>query len=134
MKYLYFLIIISFFIEGCKSKNVESGYYNEFSDRFQMAYNRLTGSNFIPEFTEEFILADVTLDTENPRRFSEFSGDLSGRVIEVLSLTAQGEELNKLHQLVNKLLPYQKPDGRFGNSDLNFQQDNISGEHMALLW
>jgi hypothetical protein len=36
--------------------------------------------------TDSFILQDVRLNPDTPRRFQEFSGDISGRFLEVISL------------------------------------------------
>jgi len=71
-----------------KSETIHSDSLNrcEFDYRMQMAYNRLTGNKMIPVFTEQFILADVNIDSSNPRRFYNYSGDLSGRYIEVMSM------------------------------------------------
>jgi hypothetical protein len=84
-----------------------------------------------PGFSHEMVLADVALAP--PRRFSEFSGDVSGRFIEAMSVTPSESSAN-LDMLVEKLLTYQRPDGRFGNTRLVFRADVVGPEHMALLW
>jgi hypothetical protein len=87
----------------------------------------------VPAYTDDFVLADVTLDTR--RRFWNFSGDLSGRWIEALSvLPPAGRSPADLAPLVAKLLAQQKPDGRFGRTDLAFTATETGNEHMALLW
>jgi hypothetical protein len=106
----------------------------EFSHRFDLAYRRLTEANINPVFTEDFILADVNPDPANPRRFYNFSGDLSGRYIEVMSLLQLKGSRVSLPGLVNRLLTYQRKDGRFGNPHLVFSEDQIGADHMALLW
>ena len=111
----------------------------EFTKRVAMSYDRLAGQRVVPHFTAEFILADVTLNPETPRRFYNFSGDLSGRYVEVMSLfsdhtgTGQPSDVN-LHELVGELIRHQRADGRFGRSDLTFAADEIADQHMALLW
>ena len=105
-----------------------------FDHRMQMTLDRLTGSDVSPVFTSDFILADVALDPNYPRRFYNFSGDLSGRYIEVMSLFPEHAGSVDLDTLVQELLRYQRPDGRFGDADLKFTADQIGGEHMALLW
>ena len=55
----------------------------ELADRVAASAGRLA-RGAVPAFTPEFILADVAL--EPPRRFNEFSGDLSGRYVEAFSL------------------------------------------------
>lgn len=88
-----------------------------------------------PAFTDEFILADVMLDPGYPRRFDEFSGDISGRFLGALSMMSRGAEDDaRLHRLMGKLLPYQREDGRFGNASLSFAAQDVGPEQMALLW
>lgn len=107
----------------------------EFTLRHEMARQRLTGDRYKPVFTDEFILADVNIDLENPRRFYNYSGDLSGRYIEALSADCNNEEdCLHLDELVKEALKYQKPDGRFGSSELIFSEEYIDKEHTALLW
>ena len=108
--------------------------HHAFDYRIQMTLDRLTGTDFSPVFTSDFILADVSLDPDYPRRFYNFSGDLSGRYIEVMSLFPDQQAAVHLDTLVQKLLQYQRADGRFGDADLTFSADQIGGEHMALLW
>ena len=75
----------------------------------------------------------MTLDTR--RRFWNFSGDLSGRWIEALAvLPPAGRSPADLAPLVAKLLAQQRPDGRFGRTDLAFTAAETGNEHMALLW
>lgn len=112
----------------------QSRVYNEFQYRMQMTLARLTGSNTTPVYTPQFVLADVDIDTTSPRRFFNFSGDLSGRYVEVMSMVEDVAMRAKLEQLVKQLITYQRPDGRFGNAELVFTEDKIGGEHMALLW
>src|SRR5512137_443313 len=51
--------------------------------RIDLTARRLTQTG-VPAYTEDFVLADVTLDTR--RRFWNFSGDLSGRWVEALTV------------------------------------------------
>lgn len=102
----------------------------ELAARVALGAERMTGGG-VPAFTREFILADVALDP--PRRFNEFSGDLSGRYVEALSLLPP-EGGPDLHALVRDILGFQRPDGRFGNPDLRYTAADIGGQHMAQLW
>jgi len=102
----------------------------ELADRIALSARRLTQGG-VPEFTREFILADVAL--EPPRRFNEYSGDLSGRYVEALSLLPP-EGGADLDALVRDILGHQRPDGRFGSPDLRFTAEEIGGQHMAQLW
>ena len=108
--------------------------HQTFDHRMQMTLDRLTGSDVSPVFTPEFILADVALDPDYPRRFYNFSGDLSGRYVEVMSLFPEQAGSVDLDSLVQQIIRYQRPDGRFGDASLEFTADQIGGEHMALLW
>jgi hypothetical protein len=100
--------------------------------RIDLTARRLTQSG-VPAYTEDFVLADVTLDTR--RRFWNFSGDLSGRWIEALAaLPPAGRSPSDLAPLVARLLAQQRPDGRFGRTDLAFSAAETGTEHMALLW
>ncbi len=88
-----------------------------------------------PAFTDEFILADVNLNAERPRRFDEFSGDVSGRFIGALSLMSRGAEDDaRLRRLVTELITHQHPDGRFGKASLSFAAADVGPDQMALLW
>jgi len=100
--------------------------------RIDLTARRLTQTG-MPAYTEEFVLADVTLDTR--RRFWNFSGDLSGRWIEALAaLPPAGRSPADIAPLVAKLLAQQRPDGRFGRTGLAFAAAETGNEHMALLW
>ncbi|MFA6084261.1 beta-L-arabinofuranosidase domain-containing protein [Mucilaginibacter sp.] len=106
----------------------------EFAYRMNMAVKRLTGRAIAPVFTDDFVLADVNVDLKAPRRFYNFSGDLSGRFIEVMTLINGDHPDIKIKPLVDRLLTYQKKDGRFGNDSLAFTAGQIGPQHMALLW
>lgn len=106
--------------------------HHEFVYRMQLAYERMTGSRYQPVFNRDFILADIDPDPANPRRFYNFSGDLSGRFFEVIAGVA--DKRTDYHQLMREALKYQRADGRFGDAQLQFTAAGIGGEHMALLW
>jgi len=61
-----------------------------------------------------FILSDVSFTTN--RWFTNYSGDISGRFIEVTSLASSREkpEPAALLEVLKKVADYQKPDGHFG--------------------
>jgi len=100
--------------------------------RVDLTARRLTSTG-VPAYAEDFVLADVTLDTR--RRFWNFSGDLSGRWVEALAaLPPDGRSPAAIAPLVAKLLAQQRPDGRFGRADLAFTAAETGTEHMALLW
>jgi DUF1680 family protein len=104
----------------------------DLSRRVALTASRLTRTG-TPAYTDDFVLADVTLDER--RRFWNFSGDTSGRYIEALAvLSPEGHQRTALAGLVEKLLPTQRPDGRFGRTGLAFTEAETGTEHMALLW
>ena len=108
---------------------------HELDHRIDLSINRLTDLDMQPAFTEDFLLADVDLQPDDPRRFYNFSGDLSGRYIEVMSLVHPDRRGSvDLDALVTRLIAEQKEDGRFGDPSLVFTAEEIGGEHMALLW
>ena len=98
--------------------------------RLAMSRRRLTGDG-TPAYTSEFVLADVVLSP--PRRFNEFSGDLSGRYIGALATDASGTTASA-DAIAPGLLAEQRSDGRFGSDALVFSADAIGPQHMALLW
>ena len=131
--------LMAFILLGCETNKQPNTniteQQGEFTLRHEMTRQRLTGDRYKPVFTNEFILADVNIDLENPRRFYNYSGDLSGRYIEALSADCNKEEgCLHLDNIVKEALKYQKPDGRFGSSDLVFTEEYIDKEHTALLW
>jgi DUF1680 family protein len=105
----------------------------ELAHRIKMVHDRFATGN-TPAFTDAFILADVILDPAYPRRFDNFSGDISGRYIGALAMMPDARLNPKLKGLVKRLMTYQHPDGRFGNADLSFAAADIEGQQMALLW
>lgn len=104
-------------------------------DRFELTLRRvLHGAS--PAYTEEFILADVRPTPE--RRFTEYSGDVSGRYIGALATAARvygadapGLDASNLDALVAKVIALQKPDGYFGAA---FHYDKPADADLALLW
>jgi len=88
-----------------------------------------------PAFTDVFILQDVRLDPACPRRFQEFSGDISGRFLEAISVEPRNNYYKVwADRIAHEILLCQREDGRFGYPELVFTKDQIGREHMALLW
>ncbi|HUX28934.1 MAG TPA: beta-L-arabinofuranosidase domain-containing protein [Terracidiphilus sp.] len=99
-------------------------------DRFELTLRRVLQGDS-PAFTEEFLLADVRPTPE--RRFTNFSGDTSGRYIGALATATRvyGKQFPALDALVSKVIALQKPDGYFGSA---FHYDKPTDEDLALLW
>lgn len=106
----------------------------ELAARMDLTHHRFDAVSE-PAFTDTFILQDVALDPATPRRFEEFSGDVSGRFLGALALTARGaSDWQRLDRLAEKIIACQRPDGRFGNPDLPFDAASVGRDQMALLW
>ncbi|HOK88771.1 MAG TPA: glycoside hydrolase family 127 protein [Candidatus Hydrogenedentes bacterium] len=106
----------------------------ELAARLDLTHHRFDAVDE-PAFSDTFILQDVSLDPATPRRFQEFSGDVSGRFLGALALTARGEtDWQRLDRLAAKIIACQRPDGRFGNPDLPFDAASVGRDQMALLW
>jgi DUF1680 family protein len=99
-------------------------------ERYELTLRRVLTSTS-PAFTEEFLLADVR--PTPTRRFTEYSGDLSGRYIGALATAARVYRTNflELDSLVEKVISLQKPDGYFGS---DFHYDKPTDLDLALLW
>ena len=83
-----------------------------------------------PRYDEAFVVVDVI--PRATRRFTNFSGDLSGRYIEALSIAAGvGAKSPTLDRTVANVISMQKPDGHFG---ANLNQGEVDDDAMALLW
>ena len=90
-------------------------------------------------FEVNFVLADVNFNMK--RMFTNFSGDISGRFIEVCSSYSEdGESFPPiLQEVVEKIVQYQKPDGHFG-ADVNWQDkmdtfnETDNAKMMPILW
>jgi DUF1680 family protein len=98
--------------------------------RYELTLQRVLEGNS-PALSEEFLLAD--LRPVAARRFTEYSGDLSGRYIGALATAAQadGTHFPGLDELVQKAIALEKPDGYFGST---FHYDKPADGDMALLW
>lgn len=106
----------------------------ELEARIQAILERYGNQDIEPRFTDDFILADVVLSPDYPRRFDNFSGDISGRFIGAVSMLPNPEQAKRLEGLVDAIARHQKPDGRFGTMELSFAAADIGPENMALLW
>jgi DUF1680 family protein len=102
----------------------------ELAARYELTLRRvLSGQS--PVYSDEFLLADVR--PEAVRRFTEYSGDLSGRYIGALATAAlvYGKPFPRLDGFVRQVIALQKPDGYFGST---FHYDKPTDRDLALLW
>lgn len=98
--------------------------------RYRLTLGRvLNGAG--PAYTPDFLLEDIRATPG--RRFTNFSGDLSGRWIGALSASAAtfGESFPSLHEVVRGVVASQHQDGYFGNT---FHYDHPDDNDLALLW
>ena len=110
--------------------SLPAGGRGELAARYELTLRRvLSGQS--PAYTEDFVLADVKPKAE--RRFTEYSGDISGRYIGALATAARvyGTPFPRLDGLVEKVVALQKPDGYFGSG---FHYDKPTDLDLALLW
>jgi DUF1680 family protein len=98
--------------------------------RLQQTLNRVLSGDG-PAYTEELLLADVRPTAE--RRFTEYSGDLSGRYVGALAVVSEGNpgRFPALKALVERIVALQKSDGYFGAA---FHYDKPTDDDLALLW
>jgi DUF1680 family protein len=102
----------------------------DLSARFDLTLNRVL-SGGPPRFDEGFVVADAA--PQATRRFTNFSGDVSGRYIGALAAASRhtGQMFPRLDAIVAKTIVLQKPDGHFGAA---FSTDKVTNDDMAMLW
>jgi DUF1680 family protein len=102
----------------------------ELTQRYKLNLTRVL-SGGPPPYTVEVVLADV-IPTQG-RRFTEYSGDVSGRYVGALAISAleSRQSYPQLDALVTKILALQKPEGYFG---ARFNTEKMGFPESALLW
>lgn len=116
---------------ACLSLSLATGAFaGELTSRFELTLDRVRHGG-PPTYSDGFVLADVV--PQHVRRFTEFSGDVSGRYLGALAVVAQltGQELPELDRVAAKLVLLQKADGHFGDP---FSTGEVTKSDMALLW
>jgi DUF1680 family protein len=100
------------------------------SSRYDLTLQRVLKGG-PPAYTKELVLADAM--PCHVRRFTEFSGDVSGRWLEALAASSAGrnERHAELSQWLPELLKAQREDGHFGDP---FASQGLRREDMAVLW
>jgi len=100
------------------------------TERFDLTVKRVLRDG-PPVFDEKFVLADAT--AQPGRRFTEFSGDVSGRYIGALALASRqtGERYPILDRIVTGAIKIQQPDGHFGAP---LSVGAVRDSDMATLW
>lgn len=106
------------------------GRAGEFSRRYSLTLERVLRGG-PPHYSKEMVLADAV--PRHVRRFTEFSGDVSGRWLEALAAASadRRERYAPLQDWLPGLLQAQRTEGYFGDS---FSSGELRREDMALLW
>ena len=102
----------------------------ELTSRMELSLDRVRHGG-PPVYTHDFVLADAV--PQAGRRFTEFSGDVSGRYLGALATVEQftGGDFPELDRLAGKLIRCQRADGHFGAP---FGTGEVTAGDMALLW
>jgi len=99
-------------------------------DRIELAFSRLCSP---PLADLDFVMSDVNFKLT--RRFTEYSGDISGRMLGALNATAPllGRDTPLLEKMLQAMPGCQKPDGHFG-ADQSLATDINQKRDMPILW
>ena len=102
----------------------------ELNSRMELTLDRVLRGG-PPFYTVDFVLADAV--PEHVRRFTEFSGDVSGRYLGALATVAQfsGKKFPELDRVAAKIVKLQKADGHFGDP---FSPNAVTKSDMATMW
>ena len=125
MKYRFrLLVLLVFIIAGCKGmKSKENEFYSpsqitpsgDLANRIELTERRLQCEH---PFTVDFVVQDVARVKDLERRFEEYEGDVSGRILGAWSYAARllNQRPTKLDSIANRVLHHQNPDGSFGKN------------------
>jgi DUF1680 family protein len=102
----------------------------DFMARFDLTVHRILAGG-PPVFSDDFILADAA--PHHVRRFTEFSGDVSGRYLDAFAAASiqTGRLFPSLDRLLTKVIQLQKPDGHFGGP---MSTGEVTDSDFAILW
>jgi DUF1680 family protein len=102
----------------------------DWESRFQLSLRRVLEGG-PPRYETDFVLADAI--PLHMRRFTNYSGDLSGRYIDALSASAglEGQPFPILENVLGRLLVLQQPDGHFGKP---LSATGVADDDMAMMW
>ena len=107
-----------------------------FGTRYRQSLERLSKE---PIDVVDFVIDDVNFNQK--RRFFNYSGDISGRYIEICSLASTKDKTVTaiLPEVIDELVKYQKPDGHFGrevdwNKPIDVAGSTDQSLEMPILW
>ncbi len=103
----------------------------ELTARYQLTLHRVLAGT-APRFDDAFLLADI--DTLSGRRFTNFSGDVSGRFLGAMASAAaySSEVRPELDRIAGRAIAMQRPDGHFGAAFS--ERGAVTTSDMAVLW
>ena len=103
---------------------------DDFQERYRLALERVLHGG-PPRYSVDFVTADAV--PRHVRRFTEFSGDVSGRYLEALAVSAseRADLKPRVNAVAGEVIAHQQPDGHFGEP---FADGPITQKHMAILW
>ena len=112
------------------------GFAGYFGTKYKQSLDRLSGA---PIDNAPFVLDDVNFNQK--RRFFNYSGDISGRYIEIASLASRKDApiTPILPQIVDEIVKYQQPDGHYGrevdwNKPIDVAGSTDQSLEMPILW
>lgn len=112
------------------------GFAGFFGTRYKQSLDRLASQ---PIDNVPFVLDDVNFNQK--RRFYNYSGDISGRYLEVASLTSTKVRPTTpiLPEVIDEIIQYQNPDGHFGrevdwNKTIDVAGSTDQSLEMPILW
>ena len=110
--------------------SIAAGLSGEFPDRYRLTLERVLHGG-PPRYSVDFVTADAV--PRHIRRFTEFSGDVSGRYLEALAVCARerGDLQPRVNAVADQVIVHQQADGHFGDP---FADGPITPKHMAMLW
>jgi len=106
---------------------------DELEHRLSMLHQRFVAGK-TPVYTDDFILADISLNPDHRRWFTNFSGDEPGRYLTLLACSPPPHNPIERKAFLAKTISYQRADGRFGDSSIVFDSTNLGEPQMTLLW
>lgn len=110
--------------------SIVAGLSGDLQERYQLTLERVLHGG-PPRYSVDFVTADAV--PRHVRRFTEFSGDVSGRYLEALAVCARERSDLRSHvnAVADEVIGHQQSDGHFGEP---FADGRITPKHMAILW
>src|SRR5512133_3442974 len=93
--------------------SIAAGLSGDYQERYHLTLERVLHGG-PPRYSVDFVAADAV--PRHIRRFTEFSGDVSGRYLEALAVCAHGRAdlTPSVNAVADRVIVHQRPDGHFG--------------------